>query len=107
MSFSKSFLVLVLSVSAVGLAFPANTPPVVADAKSTPILPQGFAGWQVQGTAQTSADARIADPANAAILKEFGFSDEQLREIARNSFEASFLPAEKKLQFLDMVDAFS
>ena len=38
--------------------------------------------------------------------KEFGFSDEQLREIARNSFEASFLPAEKKLQFLDMVDAF-
>src|SRR6266849_410255 len=39
--------------------------------------------------------------------KEFGFSDEQLREIARNSFEASFLPAEKKLQFLDMVDAIS
>ncbi len=39
--------------------------------------------------------------------KEFGFSDEQLREITRNSFEASFLPAEKKLQFLDMVDAFS
>ncbi|PYX57332.1 MAG: hypothetical protein DMG76_12555 [Acidobacteria bacterium] len=75
MSFSKSVLILVLSVSAVGLAFAANTPPVAADAKSTPILPQGFAGWQVQGTAQTSADARIADPANAAILKEFGFSD--------------------------------
>jgi aminodeoxyfutalosine deaminase len=36
--------------------------------------------------------------------KEFGFSDEQLREIARNSFEASFLPAEKKLAFLNMVD---
>ncbi len=34
----------------------------------------------------------------------FGFSDDQLREIARNSFEASFLPAEKKLQYLDMVD---
>jgi hypothetical protein len=29
----------------------------------------------VQGTAQTSGDAGIADPANAAILKEFGFSD--------------------------------
>ena len=27
----------------------------------------------------------------------FGFSYEQLREIARNSFEASFLPAEKKV----------
>src|SRR5205807_8708373 len=28
----------------------------------------------------------------------FGFSDEHLRELARNSFEASFLPAEKKLE---------
>jgi len=25
----------------------------------------------------------------------FGFTDEHLRELARNSFEASFLPAEK------------
>ncbi|MGZ4818854.1 MAG: adenosine deaminase [Terriglobales bacterium] len=30
----------------------------------------------------------------------FGFSDEQLREMARNSFEASFLPEEKKREFL-------
>ena len=35
----------------------------------------------------------------------FGFSDEHLREIARNSFEASFLPAEKKLEFLSLFDA--
>jgi len=35
----------------------------------------------------------------------FGFTDEHLRELARNSFEASFLPAEKKLQFLNMFDA--
>src|SRR5580704_410922 len=35
----------------------------------------------------------------------FGFTDEHLRELARNSFEASFLPAEKKLQFLDLFDA--
>jgi hypothetical protein len=75
MCFSKSVLVLVLSVSAVGWAFAANTPPVSADTKSTAILPQSFAGWQVQGTVQTSGDAGIADPANAAILKEFGFSD--------------------------------
>jgi aminodeoxyfutalosine deaminase len=34
----------------------------------------------------------------------FGFSDEQLREIARNSFEASFLSAEKKLEFLHLFD---
>ncbi|MBV9574956.1 MAG: adenosine deaminase [Acidobacteriales bacterium] len=35
----------------------------------------------------------------------FGFSDEHLRELARNSFEASFLPAEGKLKFLNFFDA--
>ena len=35
----------------------------------------------------------------------FGFTDEHLRELARNSFEASFLSAEKKLQFLNLLDA--
>jgi aminodeoxyfutalosine deaminase len=36
---------------------------------------------------------------------EFGFSDEHLRELARNSFEASFLPAEKKVAFLNLLDS--
>ena len=35
----------------------------------------------------------------------FGFSDDQLREIARNGFEASFLPAEKKIELLNRFDA--
>ncbi len=35
----------------------------------------------------------------------FAFTDEHLRELARNSFEASFLPAERKLQFLNLFDA--
>jgi aminodeoxyfutalosine deaminase len=35
----------------------------------------------------------------------FSFTDEHLRELARNSFEASFLPAEKKLEFLNLFDA--
>ena len=35
----------------------------------------------------------------------FGFTDEHLRELARNSFEASFLPPEKKLGFLNLFDA--
>jgi aminodeoxyfutalosine deaminase len=35
----------------------------------------------------------------------FCFTDEHLRELARNSFEASFLPAEKKLQFLNLFDS--
>jgi adenosine deaminase/aminodeoxyfutalosine deaminase len=37
---------------------------------------------------------------------EFGFTEEQLREIARNSFEASFLPVEKKVKFLQQIDLF-
>jgi adenosine deaminase/aminodeoxyfutalosine deaminase len=36
--------------------------------------------------------------------QEFGFSNEHLREMARNSFEASFLPVEKKLRFLQKID---
>ncbi len=35
----------------------------------------------------------------------FGFTDEHLREMARNSFEASFLPPEKKIHFLNLLDA--
>jgi aminodeoxyfutalosine deaminase len=37
--------------------------------------------------------------------ESFGFTDEHLRELARNSFEASFLPAEKKLEFLNLFDS--
>ena len=40
----------------------------------------------------------------ALAQQDFGFTDEQLRELARNSFEASFLPAEEKLAFLNAVD---
>jgi len=36
---------------------------------------------------------------------EFSFTDEHLRELARNSFEASFLPPEKKLKFLNLLDS--
>ncbi len=38
------------------------------------------------------------------VQQTFGFSDEHLRELARNSFEASFLEGEKKLLFLNMID---
>jgi adenosine deaminase/aminodeoxyfutalosine deaminase len=36
----------------------------------------------------------------------FGFTNDQLRELARNSFEASWLPPEKKLEMLAKVDAY-
>jgi aminodeoxyfutalosine deaminase len=39
------------------------------------------------------------------VQENFGFTDEHLRELARNSFEAAFLPAQKKLEFLNLFDA--
>jgi aminodeoxyfutalosine deaminase len=41
----------------------------------------------------------------ALVQDTFGFTDEHLRELARNSFEASFLPADKKVEFLNLFDA--
>jgi aminodeoxyfutalosine deaminase len=38
------------------------------------------------------------------LQEHFAFTEEQLREVARNSFEASFLPPEKKLDFLNLLD---
>ena len=33
------------------------------------------AGWRMQGTAKTSTDPGVADPAYASLLKEYGFTD--------------------------------
>jgi len=43
--------------------------------QAPPILPQQFAGWEMQGGAQTSTDPAAADPTNAAVLKEYRFTD--------------------------------
>ncbi len=51
--------------------FAASTPA----SPPVPILPQQFAGWEMQGSAQTSNDTAKADPTNAAVLKEYRFSD--------------------------------
>ncbi len=37
--------------------------------------------------------------------REFRFSQDHLRELARNSFEASFLPVEKKVRYLQQIDS--
>jgi hypothetical protein len=39
------------------------------------LLPGSFAGWTMSGKATTGADPAAIDPAQAAILKEFGFKD--------------------------------
>jgi hypothetical protein len=44
-------------------------------ADSAPLLPDHIGGWQISGKAQTSTDPAVADATNAAILKEYGFTD--------------------------------
>jgi len=43
-------------------------------ADTASILPPKFAGWKVSKPAQASTDPAVADPVNAALLKEYGFT---------------------------------
>src|SRR5690349_7200640 len=45
-----------------------------ADKPSTHALPEQFAGWQLKGAHQASADVSNADAANGNVLKEYSFS---------------------------------
>lgn len=44
-------------------------------ANPSSLLPPAFSGWQRAGNPQVSKNPAQADPANAALLKEFGFQD--------------------------------
>src|ERR1700691_2197480 len=72
MRVSRCVILLAIVVCLVSVGFSAS--PGI-DSPAPPILPKQFAGWEIQGTAQTSRDAAAADPTNAALLKEYGFTD--------------------------------
>jgi hypothetical protein len=40
---------------------------------SAPVLPNEFSGWALKGLVIKSEDPAVADPASAAVLKEYGF----------------------------------
>ena len=63
---SKLIPVLALAISLTGPSF--------ANDASSSILPQQFGGWQISGSTRTSNDPAVADPVNAAVLKEYGFT---------------------------------
>lgn len=48
------------------------------------LLPKQFGGWQVSGTAKSSADPATADPSNPLLLKEYGFTDFESATYARD-----------------------
>ena len=44
-------------------------------ARVSSILPSAFAGWRITQPAQISNNPAVADPANASLLREYGFTD--------------------------------
>lgn len=85
MSFLGSARVVVAFTCLIGAAAAADKPAAPPHAEQAPaLLPQQFGGWQMQGAARTSTDPVAADPANAAVLKEYGFSDVATSTYARD-----------------------
>src|SRR5277367_252579 len=75
MRFLRSISIVLCGVSLLAASFASNPSTGAKLSQAAAILPPQFAGWQMQGTAQTSTDAAAADPTNSAILKEYRFSD--------------------------------
>ncbi len=77
MRLSRSFRIIVFLVHGLNAAFAASAPAAqkAPSSQAPAILPQQFAGWQRQGSVDTSADPASADPTNAAVLKEYRFTD--------------------------------
>jgi hypothetical protein len=67
------------SVLCMGQAQAAHTAP-----SPEQLLPGQFAGWQLAGTRMDSLDAATADPANSAVLKEYGFQLYERAEYTRD-----------------------
>ncbi|MGA2348072.1 MAG: DUF6599 family protein [Candidatus Sulfotelmatobacter sp.] len=88
MSFSRSVRVVISLACLLGMAVAADQPAAQKPARpaeqAPAILPQQFEGWQMQGAARLSTDPAAADPANAAVLKEYGFSDLALATYKRD-----------------------
>ena len=79
MSFSRSVGNVIVLACFLGVAF-AQTPSRSSKLshsldQQAALLPQQFGGWEMQGSAQSSADPAAADPTNAAVLKEYRFTD--------------------------------
>jgi len=75
MRFSRSAGIAVLLGAVLGLAGASDIPTAQTPAQALRLLPQQFGGWQMQGSGKTSTDAAVADPANAAVLREYRFTD--------------------------------
>jgi hypothetical protein len=58
---------------------------LAASSKEVPVLPLSFHGWSKDAsTVKTSADPVLADAADAAVLKEYGFADSEVATYTRD-----------------------
>lgn len=73
-------------VLAVSLFFanPGMAKPAEKATPSPEILPAQFGGWQMQGSAQKSENPAVADANNAAVLKEYRFTDVAMATYTRD-----------------------
>jgi hypothetical protein len=70
-----SVFVLVLTLASwASASSPADKSVRPTQVRPTQMLPREFGGWQISGSPRTSTDPAIADPVNADVLKEYGFS---------------------------------
>lgn len=84
MTFPRSFFAVTVAIFMAGTGFAADLSSSPAETKAPPILPQTFGGWQMQGSSQISGDPADADPTNAAVLKEYGFTDAAISTYVRD-----------------------
>jgi hypothetical protein len=77
MKLAKLIPALALVISLTGFALANETP-------SASVLPKQFGGWQVSGSSRTSNDPAVADPVNAAVLREYGFTGFESAAYARD-----------------------
>src|SRR6202162_733236 len=81
MRFSRSVSIAIAVICLLGIVSVASTAAAQMPAHSSSstqdpaLLPQQFGGWEVQGSPQKSTDPAAADPTNAAVLKEYRFTE--------------------------------
>lgn len=102
MSFSR-FVGIAALFGLLGTAFAVNPPVAQTSANADAILPKSFAGWEMQGAAKTSTDPAAADPTNAALFKEYRFTDLETSTYTREDGRALKIRAAR---FADASGAF-
>jgi hypothetical protein len=105
---TKFTSVLILLILALGAAFASESPATTQATRFSPpapaaILPPQFAGWHVSGSTKASKDPAVADPVNAALLKEYGLTDFESGSYTRDDGRKVAL---KAIRFADASGAY-